>query len=115
MDSLENDIENLETINRLIGSCQTAEGHSPGHILRQVESFVISPSEDIDALSAMHVNELPATLRYFLKMTGSGRSDNDVNIASYLLFTEAFSRELIKMGYRDTLDQAAEIIAFMQR
>ena len=115
VDSLENDIENLETINRIIGEVGTVEGHTPGHKLRQVESFVISPSQDIDALASQHINELPATLRFFLKMTGSGRNDSDVNIASYLLFTESFARELIKMGYKDTLDQAAEVLAFTQR
>ena len=114
VDSLENDIENLETINRLIAQTGNTEGHSPGHILRQVDSYVISPSKDIDALSGNYLDELPTTMRYFLKMTGSGRGDGGVNIASYLLFTESFSRSLIKMGYKDTLDQADKILNFMK-
>lgn len=114
VDSLENDIENLETINRLIESTGSAEGHSPGHVLRQIGSYVISPSQDIDALASQHLNDLPRTMRYFLKMTGSGIGDGGVNIASYLLFTESFTRKLIEMGYRDTLDQADRILSFLK-
>ncbi|WP_339667979.1 patatin-like phospholipase family protein [Dasania marina] len=114
VDSLENDIENLETINRLVDSCADARGYDSEQRLRRVEPFIISPSQDIDAIATEHINELPATVRFFLKMTGSGRNDGGVNIASYLLFTESFSRELIKMGVKDTLDQADKILKFLK-
>lgn len=113
VDSLENDIDNLETINRLIRSAENSEGHSPGHTLKKVQSLVISPSLDIDELAGKYFNELPAAIRYFLKMSGSGGGDSGVNVASYLLFTESFCKALIQMGYKDAMDRSGEISAFL--
>ena len=114
VDSLENDIENLETINKLIDTNLNSTHIDPEREYRKVEPYVISPSKDIDALATEHINGLPKTLRYFLKMTGSGRNDNGVNIASYLLFTESFTKELIEMGYNDTLEQADSVLNFLK-
>lgn len=113
VDSLENDIETLEMINRLVDTNNAVTDNEGERTLKKVQSLIISPSQNIDELATKHLNGLPKSLRFFLKMTGSGRTDTDVNIASYLLFTASFTKELIEIGYRDAYHQAETLIDFI--
>lgn len=111
VDSLETDIELLEVINQLL--LQLPPEQQQQNIMKPVNIHVISPSQDIDRLAELHVHELPHSLRTFLRITGGSNSDSGVSIASYLLFSHDFIRQLIELGYQDTLDQQQQIQQFL--
>lgn len=112
IDSIETDIERLERINELLALIPEENRQMMGRTLLPVESLVISPSEDIDAIADDHAKELPRSLRAFLGRTGGSRS-GAVSIASYLLFTEEYCAKLIDLGYRDGMAQQTEIQRFL--
>ncbi|WP_372865242.1 patatin-like phospholipase family protein [Spongiibacter sp.] len=112
IDSIETDIERLERVNELLALIPDENLQSMGRELLPVECLVISPSEDIDSIADDHIKELPRSLRTFMGRTGSNRGGN-VNIASYLLFTDEFCAKLIDLGYRDGLSQEQELRAFL--
>lgn len=114
IDSIEIDIERLERINELLRIVPEESAEFMGRELLPIERLVISPSEDIDSIADEHINELPRALRVFLRRTGSSRGGN-VSIASYLLFTEEFCGKLIDLGYRDGMEQRADLEAFIYR
>ncbi|MBD2859233.1 patatin-like phospholipase family protein [Spongiibacter sp. KMU-158] len=114
IDSIEMDIERLERINEMLGLIPEDLQGDMERALLPVDCLVISPSEDIDVIADQHVQELPRTLRFFLKKTGTNRGGN-VSIASYLLFTKEFCGKLIDLGYQDGMAQRPEIEAFLYK
>ena len=115
MDSMETDIEHLERTNELLELATDSTFNPEGRALCPIDIHVISPSEDIDTLAEQYTEGLPSTIRTLMKVTGSGSSDGGVNIASYLLFTEAFCQRLLELGYHDVHAQAEKILAFLQK
>lgn len=111
MDGLYTDLERLARINRLV---EQADAHKlkGASELRPIHTLVIVPKDDIRAVAARHVNELPRAVRLLLRglgaMNGSG-----MQLVSYLLFESGFTRELIEMGYRDALAMEDELRAFL--
>jgi hypothetical protein len=51
----------------------------------------------------------------FLRLTGATAHGGGASAASYLLFSRGFCQELLKLGYRDGMQQAGEIRAFFSR
>ena len=81
--------------------------------LRKIQSLVINPSQDITLIARKHFNQLPGTLKFFLRRIGiDGKSGNA--ILSYILFESSFTRELIALGYEDTKNREQEIKSFYQ-
>jgi NTE family protein len=79
--------------------------------LRPVKVLFITPSQPLERIAARFVHELPRTVRFALRPTGAlNRSGS--NLASYLLFEQAFCRALIDLGYDDTLRREAEVREF---
>ncbi|CAA0119997.1 patatin-like phospholipase family protein [Zhongshania aliphaticivorans] len=116
IDSIETDIERLERINELVRLIPDEDHSMMGKELLPIDCLVISPSEDIDRIADEHVNELPRSLRMFLRRTGStGNSGGGVSIASYLLFTPEYCGKLIDLGYRDGMAQREQLETFLYR
>lgn len=115
IDSLETDIELLERVNELIELIPDEQRAQMPRQLHPVESYVMSPSQDIDKIADLHVHELPRSIRLFLRTTGSGHYSGGVNAASYLLFTRPFIEQLIELGYGDVMAEASEIMSFLAR
>ena len=113
IDSLETDVELLERINELIELIPVEQRQHVSRQLKPVESYVISPSQDIDTITELHVHELPRSVRSFLRITGTGHYSGGVNAASYLLFTRPFIEQLIELGYGDVMAEATEIRSFL--
>ncbi|MDF1691726.1 MAG: patatin-like phospholipase family protein [Zhongshania sp.] len=114
IDSIETDIERLERINELIRLIPEENLSMMGKELLPIDCLVISPSEDIDRIADEHVNELPRSLRMFLRGSGSN-GGGGVSISSYLLFTPEYCGKLIDLGYRDGMAQKSELIEFLYR
>jgi len=58
------------------------------------------------------VQALPRTLKFVLGGIGA-MNRSGANLASYLLFEEAYCSALIDLGYRDTYAQRNAVVAFL--
>lgn len=114
IDALESDLEVLEVINTLNQFTPTDGVLADFGIdhLRPVEHLVIQPSASISAIAEDCFHELPVSLRVFLRATRSTAEEGAASATSYLLFEPGFCRQLIAMGYRDTLAREREILGF---
>ena len=112
LDSLAVDLERLERINRTV-SCVTPElAQKMGLTLHHVDVLVLAPSEPLEAIAVRHVRSLPFSIRFLLRSIGAMRRGG-ANLASYLLFEKGYCRELVELGYRDTLERREEVEAFL--
>ncbi|MDO9218215.1 MAG: patatin-like phospholipase family protein, partial [Lacisediminimonas sp.] len=73
--------------------------------------LVISPSLRLDDIAARHVHHLPRPVRVLLAGVG-GTEVRGAALASYLLFEESYTRELVALGMHDTMAKREEVIAF---
>jgi NTE family protein len=112
MDGLYSDLERVTRINLLIEQLGTVALKDPIANLREIDSMVVLPSQDIRDIAGKHTNELPLPLRLLLKGIGATSRDGR-QLVSYLLFESGFTRELIDLGYRDGLDRRDELKAFL--
>ncbi|HSJ98523.1 MAG TPA: patatin-like phospholipase family protein [Myxococcota bacterium] len=112
LDSLAVDIERLERINRTV-SCVPAEALlKMGVTLHHVDVLVLTPSQPLEAIAVKHVQNLPWAIRFLLRSVGAMRRGG-ANLASYLLFEQGYCRELIQLGYDDTIRRREEVTAFL--
>ena len=109
LDSLAADVERLERINGTLARIPPeARAQMP---LRDVKLLMISPSERLDDIAARHTSSLPAPVRTLLGTLGALES-RGAALASYLLFEASYTRELIRLGERDTLARRGDVLAF---
>jgi len=79
--------------------------------LRPIRVLFIAPSQPIERIAARFIHELPRSVRFVLRPTGAlNRSGS--NLASYLLFEQAFCRALVDLGYQDTIAREEEVRDF---
>ena len=57
-----------------------------------------------------HYKSMPLLLRYLLNLMGAKSHSGD--LLSFLLFEKEFTRELLELGYQDTIASADEVSAF---
>jgi len=113
LDSLAVDLERLERINRTLGHLDQAGRMAAGVGLRPIEALVISPSRRIDAIASQHRDSLPRALRLVLGGIGAMRSSGST-LLSYLLFEPGYTRELMELGYEDTMARQREVADFLR-
>jgi NTE family protein len=112
LDSMEVDLERLQRINRTLEMVPRKYQEDGTVTLKPVKAMLISPSRDISKIALQHAHRLPRTVRYFLRGIG-GMNKESTSLLSYLLFEKAFCRELIALGYSDTVKRRDEVMAFL--
>jgi NTE family protein len=111
IDSIEVDLERLQRINHTVSL--VSEVDRARISLRHVDVLMISPSQPLEKIAERHCNRLPWAIRLLLRAVGvMGRHGG--NLVSYLLFDKVYCSALIDLGYRDALQQKANILAFLQ-
>jgi len=108
LDNVSMDLERLERINKTFS--QIPERHIPDDsvTMKKVELLSISPSKDLYGIAERHTDLMPRSVRLLMKSMGAS-----TNLISYLLFEKAFCRELIALGYSDTMERKEEVLKFM--
>jgi NTE family protein len=109
LDSLDNDLERLQRINRTLSF--VPEGVRKDALLRPIPALLLRPSEDLGRLAADEYERFPAMLRHLLRGVG-GTGQKGWDLLSYLAFQPGYVGKLIELGENDTLARRAEIEAF---
>ena len=113
LDALAVDAERLQRINATL-SLIPAEVRAQA-ALKPVRLLLISPSERLDDIAARHLDALPHSIRALLRGIGvsnAGPGSNGAALASYLLFEDSYTRELMALGEKDTDARRAEVLEF---
>lgn len=113
LDSLDSDLEHLETVNHLIDSVSLNKLDEINHFTK-IDTLVISPTKPLDKIAGRCVRYLPNPMRLFMRSTGSTARGGGATMASYLLFTERFCNELIELGYQDAMWDKDAILRFFE-
>lgn len=114
LDALSVDVERVQRINQTL---RLVPPESRQHsTLRPVELLVISPSQRLDAAAARHIESMPNAVLTMLGALGVRRSNSadfkGAALASYLLFEQAYTQELMGLGYGDTWARREEVLDF---
>ncbi|POZ62707.1 patatin-like phospholipase family protein [Chromobacterium alticapitis] len=113
IDSMAVDMERLQRVNRTIALLQEHEDLACQTQLKKVEIFQLNPSKSLEGIVYRHTSLFPPILRFIMKGTG-GTRQRGTALATYLLFEPGYCRELIALGYHDTLQHKHEIRAFLE-
>jgi len=110
-DTINSDLERLQRINSTLSHLPETE-HTQ-LVLRPIDTLLIRPSANIDAIARRYYQDLPLPVRTLLRMLGF-KAESESSIASYLMFEQRYTRELIRLGRQDTLAQEQAIRRFLQ-
>lgn len=113
-DSLETDLERLTRINRTLQHTTPKQSQQTQTLqLRPIQSLAITPSISPSVIAPRYLNRLPYMLRFFFRRIGISKHAG-ATILSYLLFEAEYTKDLIALGYYDTLKKRDEVIAFFK-
>jgi NTE family protein len=108
MDNLDRDIEMVNRMNEIATLLSMwKKRRSPW---RPIKTLHLRPSLDTALIAQSHFNTMPALLRYLLNLLGATKHSGD--LLSFLLFEKEFTRELLDMGFKDTIASAKEVTEF---
>ena len=107
-DSLNADIERMQRVNTTL--THTSEEKIG---LKKVESLLINPSRNFNAIASKHYSHMPSAIKFLLRLVGVTENSESALI-SYLMFEKPFTEELIELGYQDGLERLDEIMNFLE-
>ena len=110
-DTLQSDIERTKKINNIV-SLLPAKKRNEKKGLKHIETLLINPSHDFNAIAREHFDELPLSIRILLRSIGV-TNDSESSIGSYLLFEKNYCKRLVKLGFEDAMEKETEIRSFL--
>lgn len=111
-DTLQGDLERLRRINDTLALIPPEKVQ--GKIgLKHIDTLVINPSHDFNAMAVEFYKNLPLPIRALLKSIGVS-NNSESSIVSYLLFEKNYCQKLIKLGYEDAIKKEKEIRLFLK-
>ena len=113
MDGLYSDLERLSRINQLIDSVPAEHRGEKLSRMRPIDTMVIVPSEDLRVIAAPAspgnaTRATRAALGYRRQRSGES------SLLSYLMFEQAYTRELIDLGYSDAMQVKDQLRDFIE-
>jgi len=112
LDSMEVDLERLQRINKTVSLIPPEVLQRNKVPLRHIDFMVISPSEELEKIAMRHVDTLPRAIRMLFRSVGATERGGST-LLSYLLFERAYCRELIALGYKDTMARRDNLLGFL--
>ena len=112
LDSMSADMERLTRVNHTVSLLDEHSRLSGRTALKRVEVFNISPSVSLDMVAHRHFTGFPPAMRFLLRGAGAMRQRGSA-LASYLLFSPGYCKELIELGYKDAFARKKEILNFL--
>jgi NTE family protein len=112
MDGVYADLERLTRINQILEELDAEALPTRHGELRQVQTLLLVPDEDIREVAAHYAHELPRAVRLLLNGLGAMNA-RGMQLVSYLLFESGFTRELIRLGYEGAMRQEEHLRAFL--
>lgn len=110
-DTLQSDLERLQRVNSTISMLN--ENQKTQHEgLKHIDTFVLNPSHDFNAMAVNYYHNLPYSIRLLLRSIGI-TNDSESSIISYLLFDSAYCKKLIELGQQDALENEHKIREFL--
>ncbi len=109
IDTLEADLERMETINELLGQVPRTPRGQNAQRFRHLDALVFAPQQPLEALADAHAHKLPTALRTLLRTLGVLRQGRN-GVLSYLLTDGSYCRALIRRGYFDGLARHVELM-----
>lgn len=110
-DALNTDIENVNRINRLIKMLSEEQCNKEN--MTQIHTLQLLPSQNLDTLAMQHFRELPRNVRKTLEFLGT-EEGQDSSITGFLMFENSYARQLIDLGYQDTVMRREELRDFLE-
>ncbi|HAT6979665.1 TPA: patatin [Legionella pneumophila] len=108
LDNLDRDIEMVNRMNEIATLLSMwKKRRSPW---RPISTLHLRPSRAMASVAQSHYASMPVLLRFLLNIMGATSHSGD--LLSFLLFEKEFTRELLELGYQDTIAAAAEVSAF---
>lgn len=108
LDNLDRDIEMVNRMNdiaRLLSLWK--KRYSPW---RPIQTLHLRPSIDVSSIAQAQYHTMPGLLQFMLNILGAKSRSGD--LLSFLLFEKAFARELMRLGYDDTMAVKEDIETF---
>jgi len=112
MDGLYSDLERMTRINQLIDAVPEDSRSGALTRMRPIDTMIVVPSKDLQAIAYRHRRAMPLAVRGLLRGIG-GRDSSENRLLSFLLFEQAYTRELIALGYNDALSVIDQLLDFV--
>jgi NTE family protein len=80
--------------------------------VHKISTLMIVPSEDLRVIATRHLSRMSRSLRALLRVIDASGSSG-AELASYLLFEDRYTQELIALGRRDALAQRHDLLSFL--
>jgi NTE family protein len=110
LDNLDRDIEMVNRMNEIATLLSIWKKRRS--TWRPINTLHLRPSKDMASVAQQHFQTMPTLLRYLLNILGAKNRSGD--LLSFLLFEKDFTRQLLDLGYKDTIAASKEVTQFFK-